>query len=163
MMIYTPIGAIDQATITEHLCVTKLKKLGFHASIVHMKETDVILGVGEHLLRIQVKSSRIKRHSAERPNKFGYHFSVANGSKVKTPVTKEQCDILAFVAYERERIFFLHITEHKNKITKRFPKHFFDSDSNLDIEYNSLTEAIKIHFKYNKLLIDDKLKIFLGG
>jgi len=162
-MIYTPVGAIDQATITEHLCITKIKKLGFNASIVHMKAADIIIDVGLALLKIQVKSSRIKRHSAERPHKFGYHFSVANGSRVKTSVTKEQCDIIAFVAYERERVFFLHITEHKNKLTKRFPKHFFDTDLNLDMEYGSLRNAIKTHFEYNKLTIDNKLKTFLGG
>ena len=142
-----PIGAIDKATITEHICVAKIQKLGYNASIVHMKAADIIMDVNGTLLRVQVKSSQLKTTRDGNRWKTGYHFSTSHGSKVKTPMTSKDCDILAFVAFEIERIFFLHINMHnQTALTKRLSKNFFnDSKTNTDVEENSLTAALKVH------------------
>ena len=141
------IGAIDKATITEHLCVTKIKKLGFGAHIAHVKAADIVMDVNGMLLRVQVKSSRLKTHMEGAKRKCGYHFSIAHGSKVKTPITSNDCDIIALVAFERERIYFLHIDHHnQSAITKRLPKRFFDDpEDNMSIERDSLLTALKKH------------------
>jgi len=139
------ISAIDKATITEHLCVTKLKKLGYDASIVHMGATDITLDVDGVLLKVQVKSSGIKNTAPDRPG-MGYHFSITiGGGNNKSRVTNKDCDILAMVGFERERVFFEHITECNNKYTIRKPKEFFDDPDILGIERRSLTKALNIH------------------
>ena len=146
-IIPNPIGAIDKATITEHICVAKIKKLGYNASIVHMKAADIIMDVNGTLLRVQVKSSQLKTQRDGNRYKKGYQFSTAHGSKFKTPITNKDCDIIAFVAFEIERIFFLHISMHNQEsLTKRLSKNFFnESKTNTDVEENSLTVALKIH------------------
>jgi len=146
-IIPNPISAIDKATITEHICVAKIKKLGYNASIVHMKAADIIMDVNGTLLRVQVKSSRLKTQRDGNRYKTGYQFSTAHGSKFKTPITSKDCDIIAFVAFEIERILFMHISVHNQEtLSKRLSKNFFnDSVTNTDIEESSLTESLKIH------------------
>ena len=146
-IIPNPINAIDKATITEHICVAKIKKLGYNASIVHMKAADIIMDVNGTLLRVQVKSSQLRTQKDRGSYKKGYQFSTAHGSKFKTPITDKDCDIIAFVAFEIERIFFLHISMHNQEsLSKRLSKNFFnESKTNTDVEENSLTVALKIH------------------
>ena len=139
------ISAVDKASITEHLCITKLMKLGYPASLVNREGTDLTMLVDNFLLRIQVKSSKIKRTCWNRPG-FGYHFSITKGGgNNKSRVTSKDCDILAFVAFERERVLFKHISEHTNKFTMRKPKNFFDEPDILKIEKDSLNKALQIH------------------
>jgi len=140
-----PISAIDKATITEHLCITKLKKLGYDASIVHMGTSDIVLDVDNILLKVQVKSSKIKKTCWNRPG-YGYHFSITKGGgNNKSRVTSKDCDILALVAFERERVLFKHISEYSNRYTMRKHKTFFDEPDILKIERDSLNKALQIH------------------
>jgi len=155
------ISAIDQATITEHLCIVKIKKLSLDASIVHMGKSDIIIQFDSGLLlRVQVKSSRVKRHASDRKG-FGYHFSITSGSKKKTPISKRDADILAFVSFDREKIFFMHTSELRQKYTKRFPRGFFDQEDNIQMERESLQKSVRIHHKINKIEIQNDVKEFL--
>jgi hypothetical protein len=139
------LNVIDKSTVTESMCVAKIKKLGYDACIAHMGAYDVVMDVNGILLRVQVKSSIIKKSAPDRPG-YGYHFSITRGSKVnKRRLTSIDCDILAFAAFERERVFFKHISEHNGNYTKRFPKEYFDDPDIMGIERESLNKALLIH------------------
>jgi len=99
--------------------------MGVSAQIVHMGCSDLIAEDEGRLWRIQVKTSQLKSHGK---SGWDYCYHVCRGGK-KIPLTTDDCDIVALVAYDLERVLFIPVTCVKNKITKRLkPKAFSDED-----------------------------------
>jgi len=117
----------------EFLTAFKLVQLGYPTEVVRLEKMDLITLVkGRKPIRVQVKSSSCKREydtrkRGKRRPYSTYHFSVCSGAKPKQPLTKDQCDIVALVALDLERIIFLRIKELEGRITKRVgPTKFYD-------------------------------------
>jgi len=126
--------AINSGKIGELICMVRLMKLEVPCEIVHIETTDIVAQLPEGLIRIQVKSSQFKRNNSG----VGYQFSLAYGGR-KKPLTKEHCDVVAFVALDRERVLFKPVECLKGQITKRFLPHKFDRD---DLESRSWNHCI---------------------
>ena len=103
--------------------MVRLMKLGVSCEIVHMGTTDIIAETEDGLIRVQVKASQFKRNR----NGSGYHFSLAYGGN-KRPLTKENCDVVALVALDREWVLFKPVECLKGQLTKRFLPQKFDKD-----------------------------------
>ena len=111
----------------ESICSVKLLKMDIPCSLVHLQKTDILALKDGKPLRIQVKSSRMKR-AYERKGReyFSYHFSIASGGHPKQPLTKDVCDIVAFVAIDKERVIFKKVDDLQQKLTKHItPDDFF--------------------------------------
>jgi hypothetical protein len=121
--------AVEAGKIGELVCMVRLMKMDVACEIVHMDTTDIVAQTEHGLIRIQVKSSQFKRHG----NKNGYQFSLAYGSN-KRPLTRGHCDLIAFVAIDRERVLFKPVECLKGQLTKRFLPQKFDRD---DVEIKS--------------------------
>lgn len=101
--------------------------MGVPCEIVHMDTVDIVASVGRDILRIQVKTSTIKQNRKRGPDGGapGYQFATSYTGK-KLPLTPEQCDIIAFVALEAERVLFMPATCLKNQVTKRLAPNKFE-------------------------------------
>ena len=118
----------------ELLTAFQLVKMGYPTEIVRLEKIDLLTLVkGRKPVRIQVKASRFKRAYVDTRARGGnrpystYHFSVCSGGHPKQPLTKEQCDVVALVAIDLERIIFLRTKELEGRITKRMgPSRFYD-------------------------------------
>ncbi len=127
--------AVEAGKMGELICLLRLMKLGITCEIVHMETTDIVASTDHGILRVQVKSSQYKKnHSGQ-----GYQFSLAYGGK-KRPLTGNECDIVAFVALDRERVIFKRVGCLKGQITKRFLPQKFDRD---DLEARSWETCIE--------------------
>ena len=127
-------NAVNSGKVGELVCMVRLMKLGVACEMVHMGTTDIIAQTEDGLIRVQVKASQFKRNK----NGSGYHFSLAYGGN-KRPLTKENCDVVALVALDRERVLFKPVECLKGQITKRFLPHKFDRD---DLESRSWNHCI---------------------
>jgi len=125
---------IRRGTIGELICALKLMKLGVDCAIVNYNEADIIAEVRGQLLRIQVKSSVLRK---DRKTLY-YHFSTNSGSD-KRPLDKSGSEIVALVAADRERVLF-QPTAALNKKTARLRADIFLDDS---LEEDSWTAAIE--------------------
>ena len=110
--------------IGEHICATRLLKMDVPAQIVHMGCSDIVAEAHQQLWRIQVKTSQIKQNGMR---SAGYQFATCKGGK-KLPLTFEDCDIVALVAFEIERVMFLPVSCLKRSITKRVKIATFEDD-----------------------------------
>ena len=111
----------------ESICSVKLLKMDIPCSLVHLQKTAILALKDGKPIRIQVKSSRMKR-AYERKGRehISYHFSIAPGGHPKQPLTKDVCDIVAFVAIDKERVIFKKVEELGEKLTKHIaPDDFF--------------------------------------
>jgi len=129
---------VTTGTIGEHICCTRLLKLGFAAQIVNLKTTDLIVDVRNHLIRVQVKSSWLTFDS-NRPNRSSIHFPCCYSGK-KKPLNQSHCDIVAFVNVMSEKVYFLHISEIMGQASKRIKKKFFEDP---EVEIKSWVKALK--------------------
>lgn len=114
--------------IGEYICAARLTQIGVSCEIVNLKTTDIIAEYEFGFLRIQVKTSSLKKHG----NYYSYQFLTVTGGK-KKPLLKEHCDIIALVALEHERVLFKPVEYFENKQTKRIPPKKFD-EKNLEIK-----------------------------
>ena len=131
-------NAVNSGKIGELVCMVRLMKLGVACEIVHLETTDVIAYTDYGIIRLQVKSSQFKINGSTR----GYQFSTAYSGK-KKPLTKEHCDVVAFVALERERVLFKPVECLRGQITKRLLPNKFDKD---DLESRSWNHCIDYMF-----------------
>ena len=127
--------AVNSGKIGELICMVRLMKLGVSCEIVHMGTTDIIAQTEDGLIRVQVKASQFKRNK----NGSGYHFSLGYGGK-KRPLTKKNCDVVALVALDRERVLFKPVECLNRQLTKRFLPQKFDRD---DLESRSWDKCIE--------------------
>lgn len=129
--------AVEAGRIGEHIAALRLLKLGVPCEIVNLETTDIIAIYEDVFLRVQVKSSSLKRDGRYRTP--GYQWSCCVGSKRKTPLTRTHCDILAFVALDIERVWFMPVDILRGNYTKRCPPSKFTNDNiEIDSWYKSL-------------------------
>ena len=133
------VNAIVIGKIGEHICCTRLLKLGFSAEIVHLDTTDVVVKVNSTIIRVQVKASLKNNH------KTSFQFNAGYTGK-KHPLTKEHCDILAFVAIPFEKVYFLPVEQLNGQCTKRIKMSAFKKkDLEKKTWKNCLNYLIKSH------------------
>jgi len=95
-------------------------------SIINLGTSDIVAEHEGRMWRIQVKASVAKRRSRERKD-VGYQFMTSKGGK-KTPLTEEDCDIVAMVAMDLERVWFVPVHKLRNNVSKRKTIKFFDEN-----------------------------------
>jgi hypothetical protein len=83
--------------------------------------------------RIEVKTA----NKLEERDRTLFYFGTARGSRVKTKVTNETCDILALVALPFRRVIFRHVNEITSKSTRLSKNRFVEG-----CERESWTKAI---------------------
>jgi hypothetical protein len=105
-------------------------------SIINLGTSDIVAEYEGRMWRIQVKASVAKRRSRNRVD-VGYQFMTNKGGK-KTPLTENDCDIVAMVAIDLERVFFVPVQKLRNSISKRKTIAFF----NEDITHNSWVDTM---------------------
>lgn len=125
--------------------MTRLMKLGYSCQIVNLDTVDIIINYEETLLRVQVKSSVLKGRGGAAKNHMGYQFATSHSGK-KRPLTREQCDIVALVAIEPERVLFKPVECLKGQVTKRISPTKFNKD---DLEQRSLQHCLDAIFLSN--------------
>ena len=121
--------AFEAGKLGEYICAVRLMKLGLSCEIVTLDTVDIVVNYHSNLLRVQVKSSILKKHGRT----LGYQFSTSVSGK-KRPLTKEHCDIVALIATDKERVLFKPVECLKGQLTKRILPRKFDRD---DLEYKS--------------------------
>jgi len=109
--------AIATGDIGEHICALRLLKMHVPCSIINLGTSDIVAEHEGRMWRIQVKSSVLKSRGADRPD-YGYQFMTSKGGK-KTPLTEDDCDIVAMVAIDLERVWFTPVHKLRNSISKR--------------------------------------------
>ena len=128
----------ESGKMGEYICAVALMRLGESVEIVNLDTVDIIVNRnGSGLLRLQVKSSQYKDRNDKRAP--GYQF-FPNFGKSKTPLTKEHCDAIAFVALDIERVLFKSSTDLEPKITRRYPRTYFEVN---DLERTTWKECIQ--------------------
>ena len=113
------LNALQMGQLGEHICAISLLKQGISCQIVNLEKTDIIVTAPNKMIRVQVKSSHIR---VERHKTPAYVFQKVFGGK-KQILTLKECDILAFVALDIERVFFQHVNSAYYKArfsTKKF-------------------------------------------
>lgn len=116
------LNEVQIGEVGEHICVTRLLKMDIPAHIVHMGCVDVVAEFHDKLWRIQVKTSQLKRNGK---TNTGYQFATSKGGK-KAPLSLSDCDIVAFVAYDMEAVWFEPVCALRRSITKRLRPATFD-------------------------------------
>lgn len=132
--------AFDAGKLGEYLCAAGLMRMGVSCEIVTLDTIDIIANVDRQLVRVQVKSSSLRSYkNVKKKEYFGYQFSTSFGSLRKT-LTKEHCDVLAFVAIDNGKIYFEPIENIKRQKAKRFPPPVFEEP---DLEKRTWSECMK--------------------
>ena len=132
--------AFDAGKLGEYICAARLMRMGVSCEIVTLDTIDIIANVDNQLVRVQVKSSSLRGYkNVKKKTYYGYQFSTSFGALRKT-LTKEHCDILAYVAVENGRVFFEPIEKIKKQKAKRFPPPVFEEP---DLEKRTWSECMK--------------------
>lgn len=121
---------LETGKMGEHICMVTLMKLGVACEIVNLQTMDIVAHVNGQMLRVQVKTSMLKRNRKTRyeGGAPGYQFATSHSGK-KKPLDASHCDIIAFVALELEKVLFMPISCFKGQVTKRFPPSKFHKDN----------------------------------
>lgn len=129
---------IRRGTIGELICALKLMKLGVDCALVNYNEADIIAEVRGQLLRIQVKSSVIRKDRKT----LHYHFVTSSGSE-KRPLNKSGSEIVALVAADTERVIF-RPTASVNTKTTRMRADVFSRDNLEEDSWAATIEALSL-------------------
>jgi len=129
---------IRRGTIGELICALKLMKLGVDCAIVNYNEADLIAEVRGQLLRIQVKSSVIRK---DRKTLY-YQFSTNAGAE-KRSLDKSGSEIVALVAADTERVLF-RTTSAVTQKTVRLPATVFRTDNLEEDSWAAAIEALSL-------------------
>ena len=122
----------------EFIAAAALHKMGEKCEIINLGTVDIAVDKQEAgLVRLQVKSSKYKTKDGKKTR--GYQFFTAFGLK-KQPLTKEHCDVIAFVALDIEKVIFRPIGQIAGQVTKRFAKAKFLKDN---IEQNTWADSLE--------------------
>ena len=113
----------EAGKLGEYICAVRLMKLGVSCEIVNLDTIDIIANYDNRAIRIQVKASDKKRHR----HSWTYQFATAVTGK-KRAMTKEDCDIVALVALDCERVFFKPVECLSGQVTKRVLPRKFDNE-----------------------------------
>ena len=131
----------ENGKLGEYICAVRLMKLGVSCEIVNLDTIDIIANLKDSLIRIQVKASNKKKHG----HSWGYQFATCVTGK-KRPMTKSDCDIIALVALDCERVLFKPVDTLKGQITKRILPRKFDDDY---LESKSWENCLVEHIRGN--------------
>jgi len=133
---YTPYEA---GKLGEIICLYKLLQIPVEARLVEMGTYDVVADHEGQLIRIQVKTSQLKRNKDAR----GYQFCITKGSANKRPLSAYDCDIVALVGIEQENCMFMPVWEVASCKTKRIqPVDFLHPSLARETWEKSVTKAI---------------------
>lgn len=121
------LNAFEAGKLGEHICMVRLMKMGIACELVNLDTIDIVAHCNNQLIKIQVKSSILKSKGSDKA-RSGYQYNTCYSGK-KKPLTSEQCDIIAFVAVEPERVIFSHIDCVSGQVTRRFSPAKFDKDN----------------------------------
>ena len=120
------LNAFEAGKLGEHICMVRLMKMGIACELVNLDTIDIVAHYNNQLIKIQVKSSILKSRDSK-SQRNGYQYNTSYSGK-KKPLTREQCDVIAFVAVEPERVIFAHIDCVAGQVTRRFAPAKFDKD-----------------------------------
>lgn len=120
------LNAFEAGKLGEHICMVRLMKMGVACQLVNLDTIDIVAHCNNQLIKIQVKSSILKSRDSK-SQRNGYQYNTSYSGK-KIPLTSEQCDIIAFVAVEPERVIFAHIDCVAGQTTRRISPTKFDKD-----------------------------------
>ena len=101
----------------------RLMKLGVSCEIVNLDTIDIVANHEGRLIRIQVKASELKKQRRY----WTYQFATCVGGK-KRPLNQKDCDIVALVALDCERVLFKPVECLSGQITKRILPRKFDNE-----------------------------------
>lgn len=135
---YTPLEA---GKIGEVICLYRLLKMQVNARLVEMGAYDIVADYEGVLIRIQVKTSQMKRNKDSR----GYQFCITKGGRGKRSLSFRDCDIVALVGLEQENVIFVPVCDVADQKTKRLqPIDFLHPSAASDSWY----DAIKVTTAY---------------
>jgi hypothetical protein len=126
----------EAGKLGEYICAVRLMKMGLTCEIINLDTVDIAVNYENRLIRVQVKSSTLKKNG--RTN-MGYQFATSVSGK-KRPLTVTDCDIVALVATDCERVLFKPVECLKGQVTKRILPRKFDKD---DLEIRSWENCLK--------------------
>jgi len=134
------LGNFEAGKLAEHICIVHLLKMGVPCEIVNLDTIDIIAHHQKTLIRVQVKSSILKDKGAGR-GRPGYQFHTCYSGK-KTPLTSEQCDIIAFVGVNHERVLFHPVGFVNNQATRRISPAKFNKENVAENSWQRCLDSI---------------------
>lgn len=111
----------------EIIALLRLTQIGLDAQIVNIGTSDILVVDNARAWRVQVKSSKIKNNGGNGRSP-GYQFCISKGLNPKRSLTYEDCDIVALVAIDLERVMFAPVEFFANIKTKRLKPHDYAQD-----------------------------------
>lgn len=109
--------SLEQGKAAEHLVCYDLIMQGYKAYLSDQGlPYDVVLDKGGKLFRVQVKSTlkptlAVKKGVTHRTDRQMYRFNTRCGKGGKSQITKDACDIIAFVALSVKEIAYIKIED----------------------------------------------------
>lgn len=132
---YTPLEA---GKLGEVICLYRLLQMQVNARLVEMGAYDIVADHEGMLIRIQVKTSQIKRNKDSK----GYQYCITKGGRGKRSLSFQDCDIVALVALEQENVIFIPVADVADIKTKRLrPIDFLHPSAATDSWYDALKVA----------------------
>jgi len=120
------LSELDTGKIGEYICALRMLKSGISCQIANFEALDIIAYHEDRLIRIQVKSSTLKKNGSAPLN--GYQFNLGIGGKQKRVMTSADCDVIALVAIEQEQVIFYPQDRLPQKTKRLSPKRFDNND-----------------------------------
>jgi hypothetical protein len=117
----------------EHLAAAVLIELGVQTMVSPTEGADLLAFTGGKYWRVEVKTA----NRLEVRDRTLFHFGTARGSKVKSKITSETCDIVALVALPLRRVIFRNVNAITSKSTRLSKNRFIEG-----CERESWEEAI---------------------
>ena len=130
--------SLETGKIGEAICLYRLLQMQVNARLVEMGAYDIVADHEGMLIRIQVKSSQMKKNKDSK----GYQFCITKGGRDKQSLSFRDCDIVALVAIEQENVIFIPVSDVADIKTKRLqPMDFLHPSAAYDSWYDSLKVA----------------------
>ncbi len=98
----------------EYLCAAILIEMKIQTMVSPTEGADLLAFCNNRYWRIEVKTA----NKLEARDSTLFHFGTSRGSKVKTKVTIEKCDIVALCALPFRRVIFRHVNAITSKSTR---------------------------------------------
>lgn len=133
-------SATKAGLIGEHLSAAAILQIGqdrWSAGLVQQDKVDVIAWDDVGFIRVQVKSSHLRRHRSSPV----FAFNVGSGLNKRIP-TKEDHDIVCFCAIELRKVYF-YPTCAINKVTYRWKQGFFETKNLEEDSWNYAVEMVR--------------------
>jgi hypothetical protein len=122
----------------EFITLAAILDLGWKAGHAPMDGVDVIAWSGNDFMRVQVKSARLRKQRDR--GALTYHHQLGSGRDKKTRPDQRVYDILARVAIDQRRVFFVAACG-VNKLSERRSPEFYAQH---DLEESSWLRAVEI-------------------